>query len=179
MSRNIEIKARVADVAALVPKAAALADVGPVEILQEDTFFRCEAGRLKLRMFSEEAGELIFYRRADQAGPKESFYLRSPTTTPRVLRESLALAYGEVGRVRKQRTLFLSGRTRIHLDRVDGLGDFLELEVVMSDEDGADAVAVAEAEALRLMGRLGVDAGQLIDVAYVDLLRTGARAGPC
>ena len=177
MSRNIEIKARVADLSALLPRVAALADVGPVEILQEDTFFLCEAGRLKLRMFSEDAGELIFYRRADEAGPKESFYLRSPTTAPRILRESLALAYGEVGWVRKQRTLFLSGRTRIHLDRVEGLGEFLELEVVMGDAEAAAAeLAAAEAEALELMGKLGVGAGQLVDVAYVDLARLDAKA---
>jgi adenylate cyclase len=167
LSRNIEIKARIGSIAALLPRAAAVADAGPVEILQEDTFFRCEAGRLKLRMFSEDAGELIFYRRVDQAGPKESFFLRSPTTAPRILRESLALAYGEIGRVRKKRMLFMSGRTRIHLDCVDGLGDFLELEVVMGDADGK---AEAEAEALDLMARLGIDAEQLVDVAYVDLL---------
>ena len=167
MSRNIEIKARIGSIAALLPRAAALADAGPVEILQEDTFFRCEAGRLKLRMFSEDAGELIFYRRVDQAGPKESFYLRSPTTAPRILRESLALAYGEIGRVRKKRMLFMSGRTRIHLDCVDGLGDFLELVVVLGDADGE---AAAEAEAFDLMARLGIDAAQLVDVAYVDLL---------
>lgn len=177
MSRNIEIKARVADLPALFSRAAALADEGPVEILQEDTFFRCEAGRLKLRMFSEHAGELIFYRRADEAGPKESFYLRSPTTAPRILRESLALAYGEVGRVRKQRTLFLCGRTRIHLDRVEGLGDFVELEVVLGDADAVAAgLAEAEAEARELMGKLGVEAAQLVDVAYVDLARRDAQA---
>lgn len=176
MSRNIEIKARVADAADLFARAAALADAGPVEILQEDTFFRCATGRLKLRMFSEDAGELIFYRRADQAGPKESFYLRSPTTTPRILRQSLALAYGEVGQVRKQRTLFLCGRTRIHLDRVEGLGDFLELEVVMGEVQDAAALAAAEAEALELMGMLGIGAGHLVDVAYVDLVRTDSKA---
>ena len=180
MSRNIEIKARIGSVAALLPKAAAIADAGPVEILQEDTFFRCAAGRLKLRMFSEDAGELIFYRRVDRAGPKESFYLRSPTTAPRILRESLSLAYGEIGHVRKKRTLFMSGRTRIHLDCVEGLGDFLELEVVMGEVDGAalaEDEAEAEAEALGLMGRLGIDATQLVEVAYVDLLDGGGREG--
>ena len=127
-------------------------------------------------MFSEDAGELIFYRRVDRAGPKESFYLRSPTTAPRILRESLSLAYGEIGHVRKKRTLFMSGRTRIHLDCVEGLGDFLELEVVMGEVDGAP-LAEAEAEALGLMARLGIDAGQLVEVAYVDLLGGGGREG--
>src|SRR6267378_8178724 len=78
MARNIEIKAHVESIEALAAKAAAIADEGPIEIIQDDTFFRCESGRLKLRAFSSEEGELIFYRRANQRGPKESFYLRSP-----------------------------------------------------------------------------------------------------
>jgi adenylate cyclase class IV len=178
MALNIEIKARIPSVESLLQPAAAIATEDPVEIRQDDTFFRCEGGRLKLRAFSEDDGELIFYRRSDQAGPKQSFYLRSPTTTPAVLRESLALAYGVVGRVRKHRTLFMAGRTRIHLDRVEGLGDFLELEVVMSDRDGAAEFAAAEAEAVGLMGRLGIEAAQLIDVAYVDLAAAGVKARP-
>jgi predicted adenylyl cyclase CyaB len=178
MALNIEIKARIPSVESLLQPAAAIATEDPVEILQDDTFFRCAAGRLKLRAFSDDDGELIFYRRNDEAGPKQSFYLRSPTTTPAVLREALALAYGVVGRVRKHRTLFMAGSTRIHLDRVEGLGDFLELEVVMSDQDGAAEVAAAQAEAIRLMGRLGIEPAQLIDVAYVDLATAGAKSRP-
>ncbi len=167
MARNIEIKARIASVEALTPKAAVLATDGPIEIHQDDTFFRCTNGRLKLRAFSATSGELIFYRRPDRPGPKESFYLRSPTSEPDTLRESLTLAYGQSGRVRKQRTLFLAGRTRIHLDRVEGLGDFLELEVVLGEHEPPDA---GVSEAHELMAALGVEPAQLIEGAYVDLL---------
>jgi predicted adenylyl cyclase CyaB len=167
MSRNVEIKARIPDVASLIPRAAALADRGPIEIAQDDTFFRCQSGRLKLRTFSKDEGELIFYRRADQQGPKESFYLRTPTSTPEILRQTLALACGEIGRVRKHRTLFLVGRTRVHLDIVEDLGHFLELEVVLRDDEPAET-GVREAE--ELMARLGVEVSQLIGRAYVDLL---------
>lgn len=167
MARNIEIKARIESVEALISKATALADKGPIEIIQDDTFFACPNGRLKLRDFSPTEGELIFYRRSDQAGPKESFYLISPTFAPDVLRESLSLAYGQVGRVRKQRTLFLAGRTRIHLDRVEDLGHFLELEVVLSD---GEAIETGEAIAQDLIEKLGIISNQLIEVAYVDLL---------
>jgi len=171
MPRNIEIKARIASIEALVPHVKALADQGPVEIEQDDTFFVCPSGRLKLRAFSVDSGELIFYRRADALGPKESFYVRAATSRPDSLREVLSLAYGPAGRVRKHRTLFLNGRTRIHLDRVEGLGEFLELEVVLEDGEPADA-GMQEAE--RLLARLGITAGQLISEAYVDLLaRTG------
>ncbi|HEV7837242.1 MAG TPA: class IV adenylate cyclase [Gemmatimonadaceae bacterium] len=167
MPRNIEIKARIESVQALAPKAAAIADEGPIEIVQDDTFFRCEAGRLKLRAFSKAAGELVFYRRADQQGPKESFYLRSPTSAPDTLRESLSHAYGQAGRVQKHRTLFLVGRTRVHLDNVKDLGHFLELEVVLDEGEPAET---GVHEALRLMAQLGVEPSQLIEGAYVDLL---------
>ena len=167
MARNIEIKARVEDLARLATKVAAVADDGPTVILQDDTFFRCDCGRLKLRSFPDGSGELIFYRRANQEGPKESFYLRSPTSAPDNLRESLALAYGAVGRVRKHRTLFLVGRTRVHLDQVEGLGQFLELEVVLGEGERSEN-GVREAQ--RLMAMLGIDPSQLIERAYVDLL---------
>ena len=167
MARNIEIKAHIPGVESLEPVVAAIAGQGPVEIAQDDTFFRCETGRLKLRAVSPDSGELIFYRRSDQQGPKESFYLRSTTSTPDVLRESLSLAYGQVGRVRKQRTLYRIGRTRVHLDRVEGLGHFLELEVVLADGESAQA---GVEEAHELMGKLDINSSQLIDCAYVDLL---------
>jgi adenylate cyclase class IV len=109
MARNIEIKARIPNIEALLPKVQAVAVQGPFEMLQEDTFFACDTGRLKLRAFSKEHGELIYYRRSDRAGPKESFYLRSPTSAPDSLRESLTLAYGQTGRVQKRRTLYLAG----------------------------------------------------------------------
>jgi predicted adenylyl cyclase CyaB len=167
MARNIEIKARIESAEALEPKAAALADSGPDEILQDDTFFSCPNGRMKLRAFSDSDGQLIFYRRPDQAGPKESFYVLSATSSPGTLREALSLGYGQTGRVRKRRTLYLAGRTRIHIDRVEGLGNFLELEVVLADgEPPEDGVRIAH----DLLGKLGVGSDQLIEGAYVDLL---------
>jgi adenylate cyclase class IV len=173
MSRNVEIKARLDDAQACELRAIALADEGPFPIDQDDTFLRCNEGRLKLRAFADGSGELIFYRRANSQGPKESFYLRSPTTAPDALRESLTLAYGQAGRVKKHRRLYLCGRTRIHLDEVEGLGHFLELEVVLRDDEPAEA-GIREAHAL--MERLGVEPRQLIEDAYVDLLaRAAAR----
>ena len=172
MARNIEIKARISRVSDLIGPAAALADQGPTEILQDDTFFTCHAGRLKLRAFSNSAGELIFYQRSNQSGPKESFYVRTPTAAPDSLRDTLTLAYGAVGRVRKHRILFIAGRTRIHLDSVEDLGDFLELEVVLDDGEPPDSGTRA---AHRLMQQLGITPSQLIDRAYVDLLND-ARA---
>ncbi|ELI6432299.1 class IV adenylate cyclase [Aeromonas salmonicida subsp. salmonicida] len=167
MPRNIEIKAKIARIDTLLPKATAIANQGPIEIAQDDTFFRCESGRLKLRTLSPSAGQLIFYRRANRQGPKESFYHVTPTSEPDSLRETLSLACGQIGRVRKMRTLFLAGRTRIHLDLVEGLGHFLELEVVLEDDELLEA---GIQEAHDIMAHLGVEPSQLIEGAYMDLL---------
>lgn len=167
MARNIEIKARVASLAAVESLAAALSGKEPVAIAQDDTFVACPDGRLKLRAFSDGTGELIFYRRADDTGPKESFYVISPTSSPDTLRDALGLAYGVIGRVRKQRLLFMAGRTRIHLDRVEGLGEFLELEVVLRDGESAEA---GMAEARELLASLRIAPEQLVSGAYLDLL---------
>ncbi len=168
MARNIEIKAQIDSIEDLLPRATALTDQAAVEIEQDDTFFKCDNGRLKLRTFADQTGELIFYRRADQVGPKESFYVRSPTRSPDTLREALTFAYELAGRVVKHRTLFLVGRTRIHLDRVQGLGDFLELEVVLDDDESAE-IGVQEAETVLLL--LGIGRERLVSGAYVDLLK--------
>jgi adenylate cyclase class IV len=167
MARNIEIKARVTAPEALAAKAAAIADEAPIAIFQDDTFFVCATGRLKLRDFGNGTGELIYYRRPDQTGPKESFYLLSPTSSPETLRESLRLANGIAGRVVKHRTLYLVGKTRVHLDHVENLGHFMELEVVLSD---AETVAAGTRTAEALMARLGIESTALIEGAYVDLL---------
>lgn len=167
MARNVEIKARVDNVAAIVTKVTALADRGPVEITQDDTFFSCPNGRLKLRTLSTTQGELIFYRRRDSAGPKESFYLIFSTTAPDTLGEILSLAYGQVGRVRKHRTLFLVGRTRIHIDQVENLGAYIELEVVLTDDEATES---GEAIAHDLMAELAISPSQLCEGAYIDLI---------
>jgi adenylate cyclase len=173
MARNVEIKARISGVAALLPRATRLADSGPIVIEQDDTFFACPNGRLKLRDQFAAGAELIFYQRADLSGPKESFYVRVPVPDPQALRELLQLAHGETGRVRKRRVLFLVGRTRIHLDAVQGLGEFLELEVVLRDGESAEQ---GVREAHRIMAELGVGAEQLIQGAYVDHLRQSGTA---
>jgi predicted adenylyl cyclase CyaB len=167
MARNVEIKARIESVEALAERVAAIADEGPIEMFQDDTFFMCERGRIKLRALSETEGQLIFYQRPNEKGPKESSYIVSSTAAPDSLREALLLAYGQAGRVRKHRTLYVVGRTRVHLDRVEGLGQFVELEVVLCD--GEDTTAGIE-EAQRLMAVLGISSTQLLDGAYVDLL---------
>lgn len=167
MARNIEIKARVYNMDALAAAASAMATEAPIHIQQDDTFFKCDLGRLKLRAFMGGTGQLIFYRRANLSSPKESFYCLSETECADSLRETLSLAYGQTGRVRKMRTLVIVGRTRIHLDVVEGLGNFLELEVVLEQSEETDA---GVKEANDFIARLGIRAKDLIEDSYVDLL---------
>lgn len=173
MPRNIEIKARIASVEALRPRAQALAGNAGERLQQDDSFFRVPQGRLKLRQFADGSAELIHYQRADTAQAKASEYVRVPVPDPAALREALARACGLAGRVRKQRWLFLVGATRIHLDRVEGLGDFMELEVVLRDgQTDAEGAAIAEG----LMQALGLGDAPRLAGAYLDLLAApGAR----
>jgi predicted adenylyl cyclase CyaB len=173
MPRNIEIKARITSVDAFMPQVKSMADQGPWELRQDDTYFACAEGRLKLRTGSDRTGELIYYRRNNQTGPKESFYQRLPTSDPGSMRELLTQALGQVGRVEKQRIVFLRGRTRIHLDRVAGLGDFLELEVVLADNE-SPAQGISEAH--ELLMQLGIGVSQLIEGSYRDLLAASRMA---
>jgi len=167
MARNVELKAHIDSVGALLPRARALADGPEQRIEQDDTFFACAQGRLKLRDFGDGRGELIHYERADAEGPKLSDYVRAPTADPAALREALARAHGVLGHVRKSRLLLRAGATRIHLDRVEHLGDFMELEVVLRD---GQTVAEGEAIAEALMAQLGVRGDQRLAGAYLDLL---------
>ncbi len=172
MPSNVEIKARIPSVEALLPLAQALADDEHAQrITQDDTFFSVPHGRLKLRVFADGAGELIHYHRADEDGPKLSDYLIAPVTDPDALRDTLERACGLLGRVRKERLLLFVGQTRVHLDRVQGLGDFLELEVVLRQDQPA---AAGQAIARALMARLGVAESALVAGAYLDLLATAA-----
>ena len=93
MACNIEIKARLTSIEAVEPAVAALADSGPTSIAQDDTFFRCASGRLKLRVFADASGELIAYERSDTAGPKPSHYVRAPVADPGALRSAFSLRW--------------------------------------------------------------------------------------
>ena len=167
MGRNVEIKAHVRDVEAFEARVARLADGAPRTIGQRDTFFHTANGRLKLRELSDGNAELIFYERADATGPETSHYVIVPTSEPAHLRALLDRLFEVRGEVSKQRRLYMRGRTRIHVDRVEGLGNFIELEVVLDEhQTPADGRRIAE----ELMQRLGVDATQLVGAAYVDLL---------
>jgi predicted adenylyl cyclase CyaB len=167
MPRNIKIKAKVHNVNHLRLLIEKIASTPVQLIFQEDTFFNSPSGRLKLRIYAPDRGELIYYHRPDQDGPKESEYIISPTTEPHSLKEVLTSASGVQGIIRKRRELYTIGQPRVHPDQVEGLGEFLELEFVFQKDQTDTEGTKTRGE---LMGKLGIEKKDLISCAYIDLL---------
>ncbi len=167
MAKNIEIKAKANDFKKQIALAERLAD-GPISILEQtDTFFETPSGRLKLREFPDQVAQLIYYRRENHWGPKLSDYHISRTPDADELKFSLRATLGELAVVKKRRRLLMCGRTRLHFDEVKHLGEFIELEVVLHNQESIDS---GEREAQELMAALNINSQDLISCAYVDLL---------
>jgi len=139
-------------------------------LIQEDTFFSVPSGRLKLRVFESGKGELIQYERENAAEPRESRYICVQIKDSGPLKQALTNALGVRCVVRKKRSLYLVGQTRIHLDQVDGLGNFLEIEVVLRPDESVEAGIVIAND---LMSKLRIEKDDLIEGAYADLLVEG------
>jgi predicted adenylyl cyclase CyaB len=165
-NRNIELKARVnslEDVRAICRDFAAFSD----RERQTDTYFACRNGRLKLRERESQPAQLVAYARSDAATPRASDYWLVPVAEPPLLKAALTAALGLLVVVEKEREVFLYRNVRIHLDRVVGLGDFLELEAVLSaDDDDEDAVRLVA----DLAQRLKIDPDDRVECSYSDLL---------
>jgi homotetrameric cytidine deaminase len=165
--RNIEVKARDADPGRTLELALGLGAHDRGEISQRDTYFARARGRLKLREQEPGETELIQYRRADSEDARASHYRRVAADAAGGLREALHEAYGTLVVVNKRRRLLMWEDVRIHLDEVEGLGRFVELEAVAP----ADSDLTAEHEkVVRLREGLGIEDGALVAASYSDLL---------
>ena len=106
--------------------------------------------------------------RGDAAGPKRSDYQIVEVRDAEATRTLLGQALGIRGVVRKTRHLYRAGQTRVHFDEVEGLGAFAELEVVLREgQSDADGLVIAR----DLMARLGINTVDLVEGAYIDLIR--------
>jgi homotetrameric cytidine deaminase len=177
--RNVELKAR--DVDPERTLAAALAhgatDQGVLE--QKDTYFAAREGRLKLR--EERAGDaaptatLIAYARAVEAAARTSAYHLVDVPDPAVLAGALDAALGTVVVVEKFRRLLLWEGVRIHLDAVEGLGTWVELEAVAApDSDLADE----HRKVAELRDVLGMADEHVVADGYAALLLAAGAATP-
>lgn len=164
---NIEFKARCDDLgrvrALLVAEGARY--VG--EDRQIDTYFPVPRGRLKLRQGTIEQA-LIYYERPDQLGPKASDVHLAPVADGEAVRVLLAAALGIRVVVDKRRAIYFAGNVKIHLDCVDGLGTFVEVEAI--DQLGDRDRARLEAQCRHYLKRFAIAEADLVDASYSDLL---------
>jgi adenylate cyclase class 2 len=167
VSRNIELKARVADFDAARTVARRIATEHLGTQRQVDTYFHCRHGRLKLREIEGSTGQLVGYARPDEPGPKASDYMLVPIADPGPLKATLAAALGVQCVVEKQREIFLFHNVRIHLDEVKGLGRFLEFEAVLGPE-ADDAEGRSQVD--RLIAEFSIEPGDLLPGSYADML---------
>ncbi len=163
--RNIESKFRYTDHELVLVRAleAGARDEGFLH--QRDQFYGVSKGRLKLRTIDGAGSELMAYEREDKPEARASEYGRYATSDPTSLADVLERALPRTDVVEKTRHLLLLRHTRIHLDDVLGLGRFVELETVISEQSDDDSVAEHDA----VITTLGLGDAERIAVGYVDL----------
>lgn len=168
MRRNVEFKARVHDPAAARTIADQLAGASHRQESQTDTYFHVQSGRLKLRETTNpDRAELIGYARPDTKTQKLSSYRLLPIEDATTAKAMLTDALGVCCVVQKTRLIWLVEATRIHLDQVAGLGDFLEIEVVLGDTQ-TEAQGREIAESFRTA--FTIEAVDMIAESYSDML---------
>lgn len=165
--RNLERKARCADLSAAAVAIERLGARHQGVLEQTDVYFRVPNGRLKLRTTEGQPAVLIWYERPDEANARWCRYYLVPVSDPSALRAALAEALGERGEVRKRRTLWLWHNVRIHLDEVVGLGTFVEFEAVMSANE---AETTAQDRLAELAEALELTPADDVAGSYADLL---------
>ena len=164
--QNIEIKARYEDIELGRELALAIGAHYQGELHQTDTYFHARTGRLKLREITGAQSHLISYSRPHQARPKTSFYRIYPLEDAGLMKQMLEESLGIWRVVEKRRDLFLFDEIRIHLDRVQRLGNFLELEGVVSDP--RRALEIRE-KVIKLICHFQISTADLIAGSYSDL----------
>lgn len=168
--RNVEFKAELRDLKLALPICLELGAkiVGTLE--QTDTYYRIADARLKKRETVGEPTEWIFYQRPNESKPKLSQFMIYSEAEAQERFGVAPLPLWLV--VKKSRELLLYGNVRIHLDRVEGLGDFIEMEAMVTK--GCGEAACREAIA-RLRGALAPVLGEPISCGYSDLLAQAAE----
>ncbi|XP_043253122.1 uncharacterized protein LOC122397787 isoform X2 [Colletes gigas] len=121
------------------------------------------------------SGELLYYVRCNQLGPKLCTYekvllnhvQKYHADTCVNLKNILTKSNGIIGTVKKTRKLYMIDQTRVHIDEVEGLGNFMELEVVLTNEQD---LKIGEKIAQDLMAKFNIKSEDLITESYIDLL---------
>jgi adenylate cyclase class 2 len=166
--RNIECKASDPDPSGSLVVCHALGAKDHGEIRQRDTYFAVPRGGLKLREEQPGRPHLIQFERANEPRQRESRYRIAEVDDAEALRAALTAAIGATVVVSKTRRLFLWRQVRIHLDTVERLGNFIEIEAVAPPaSDLAEEYALVQT----LRERLGITDERLISRGYAEQLR--------
>jgi adenylate cyclase class 2 len=167
MRRNVELKVKYPD----LERAARIVDSLGAEfqgiLEQTDIYFRCSHGRLKLRETEGSPAQLIWYDRSDEASARLSRYIVTHVPDVVVLKEMLSRSNGVLTEVRKSRELYIWENVRIHLDRVDAAGRFIEFEVVL-DAGQTEEQGVRKLETL--CHHLRIEPEARLAQSYADLV---------
>lgn len=139
---------------------------------QTDTYFRVPRGRLKLREGSIE-NALIYYERTNQKSAKQSNVLLTETQPDSALKAQLTQALGVLVVVKKQREIAFIDNVKFHIDSVEGLGPFVEIEAI--DREGALNRKQLRAQCQSFQAELGIQPHALIAESYSDLLLAQAK----
>lgn len=163
MKKNLELKLKINSIA-IIEKMILNLNIGyNSEFFQEDIYYHFNKGLLKVRIEGNEKF-LIFYLRDEKKKDRWSNYSILKLTEEKY-RKFLDKSYNEVIRVKKTRKLFIYKNTRIHLDRVDKLGEFLELETVVNQDDVS-----AKMEFDEVVTHLNLDLSKQINDSYKNML---------
>lgn len=166
MGQNIEIKAKCADLQKVKNIVKERNWPGEIET-QKDTFFNVPNGRLKLREINESRSVLIPYLRADVNTLRDSEYVLLKTDETLQTIMILSKMFGIRSIVKKNREIFFYDNIRIHLDEVESLGSFIELEGVITKDSDYN---VTQAKLEELIKLFEIKSDDVFKEAYVDLL---------
>ena len=163
----IEFKARVKDTAKLETMLKELNPVFKGEDRQVDTYFQVQHGRLKLRE-GEIENALIWYDRANYKGTKHSKVLLYKHVQDAALKEILTTVHSVKTVVDKRRRIYFIDNVKFHFDRVEKLGDFIEVEAI--DDDGSLGLDKLQEQCDHYAAMFGVQPEDYIAVSYSDLI---------
>jgi adenylate cyclase, class 2 len=140
---------------------------------QVDTYFRVPAGRLKLREGRIE-NALIFYQRPDARKARESKVQMIELPPGNQAKTVLATALGVLAVVEKRRQIYFVGNVKIHLDRVRGLGKFVEVEAIRKPAAQRRKAKVTSAtirrQAREFQRLFGVADSDIVPLSYADMI---------
>jgi len=134
---------------------------------QIDTYFKVSSGRLKLREGNIE-NYLIYYKREDKSGPKQSnvsLYNSIPNSS---LKDILTKSLGVLAVVNKKREIYFIDNVKFHLDNVKNLGSFLEIEAI--DYKGDIGRKKLLSQCNYYMSLFKISKSDLISESYSNLL---------